>query len=86
MKLLKGLFLLPLLLVLNGCKEPPVEEIKELYNKRWGIETSFRELKYAVAMNGIDYIVFTGGVGENQINVRKRYVFIKHCRNKCKCL
>ena len=27
--------------------------------------------KYAMAMNGIDYIVFTGGVGENQINIRK---------------
>ena len=27
--------------------------------------------KYAVAMNGIDYIVFTGGVGENQINIRR---------------
>lgn len=27
--------------------------------------------KYAVAMNGIDSIVFTGGVGENQINIRK---------------
>ncbi|MBQ9658816.1 MAG: acetate kinase [Clostridia bacterium] len=27
--------------------------------------------KYAVAMNGLDYIVFTGGVGENQINIRK---------------
>ena len=27
--------------------------------------------KYAVAMNGIDTIVFTGGVGENQINIRK---------------
>ena len=27
--------------------------------------------KYAVAMKGIDAIVFTGGVGENQINVRK---------------
>ena len=27
--------------------------------------------KYAVAMDGIDYIVFTGGVGENQINIRK---------------
>lgn len=27
--------------------------------------------KYAAAMNGIDYIVFTGGVGENQINIRK---------------
>lgn len=27
--------------------------------------------KYAMAMNGIDYIVFTGGVGENQSNIRK---------------
>ncbi len=27
--------------------------------------------KYAVAMNGVDAIVFTGGVGENQINIRK---------------
>ena len=27
--------------------------------------------KYAVAMNGIDYIIFTGGVGENQILIRK---------------
>ena len=27
--------------------------------------------KYAAAMNGVDYIVFTGGVGENQINIRK---------------
>lgn len=27
--------------------------------------------KYAVAMGGIDAVVFTGGVGENQINVRK---------------
>lgn len=27
--------------------------------------------KYAVSMNGIDVIVFTAGVGENQINIRK---------------
>ena len=27
--------------------------------------------KYATAMNGIDYLVFTGGIGENQINIRK---------------
>ena len=27
--------------------------------------------KYASAMDGIDYIIFTGGVGENQINIRK---------------
>ena len=27
--------------------------------------------KYAVAMNGIDYIIFTGGIGENQIKIRQ---------------
>ncbi len=27
--------------------------------------------KYAVALNGVDAIIFTGGVGENQINIRK---------------
>lgn len=28
--------------------------------------------KYAVSLKGIDYIVFTGGIGENQINIRKK--------------
>lgn len=28
----------------------PLSEIKELYHKRWGIETSFRELKYALGL------------------------------------
>ena len=28
--------------------------------------------KYAVTMGGVDLVVFTGGIGENQINVRKR--------------
>ena len=27
--------------------------------------------RYAAVMNGVDAIVFTGGVGENQINIRK---------------
>ena len=27
--------------------------------------------KYAVSLNGIDAIVFTGGIGENQIRTRK---------------
>ncbi len=27
--------------------------------------------KYAMAMDGVDYIIFTGGVGENQSNIRK---------------
>lgn len=31
----------------------PPEELKELYKKRWGIETSFRELKYAVGMTNL---------------------------------
>jgi acetate kinase len=28
-------------------------------------------VKYAVAMGGIDYLIFTGGIGENQINIRR---------------
>ena len=28
--------------------------------------------KYAVSLNGIDTVVFTGGIGENQINIRKK--------------
>jgi hypothetical protein len=34
---------------LNPSAFSPVE-LKELYNKRWGVETSFRELKYAVGL------------------------------------
>lgn len=30
--------------------EFPIDEIKKLYNMRWGIETSFRELKYAIGV------------------------------------
>lgn len=37
------------------------EKIKEMYHLRWGIETSFRELKYAIGLNNfhskkVDYI------------------------------
>lgn len=31
-------------------KEFPVDKIKKLYELRWGIETSFRELKYAIGL------------------------------------
>lgn len=31
--------------------EFPAEEIKKIYKMRWGIETSFRELKYAIGMS-----------------------------------
>lgn len=33
-------------------EEFPPQELKRLYQKRWGIETSFRELKYAVGLSG----------------------------------
>ncbi len=32
------------------ANEFPVSEIKHLYNLRWGIETSFRELKYTIGL------------------------------------
>lgn len=32
-------------------EEFPVEEIKNIYAMRWGIETSFRELKYAIGLS-----------------------------------
>ena len=30
-----------------------IEDIKELYNKRWGIETSFRQVKYAIGLHAL---------------------------------
>lgn len=32
------------------CDKFPAHTIKELYHMRWGIETSFRELKYAIGL------------------------------------
>lgn len=41
-------------IVTNLSKEEmTVEEIKELYHMRWGIETSFREVKYAIGLNAL---------------------------------
>ena len=33
--------------------EFPPDKIKELYNMRWGIETSFRELKYTIGLSAL---------------------------------
>lgn len=30
-----------------------IEEIKELYHRRWGIETSFRQIKYAIGLSAL---------------------------------
>ncbi|MFD3156324.1 IS4 family transposase [Haloimpatiens sp. FM7330] len=38
-------------IITNLSKEDfPLEKIKEIYHMRWGIETSFRELKYAIGL------------------------------------
>lgn len=34
-------------------KEFSMDNIKDLYNKRWGIETSFRQVKYALGLNAL---------------------------------
>ena len=31
----------------------PMEDIKSLYHMRWGVETSFREVKYAIGLNAL---------------------------------
>lgn len=33
-----------------SAEEFPIERIKEIYHMRWGIETSFRDLKYSIGM------------------------------------
>lgn len=43
------------------CSEFSTDELKEIYHMRWGIETSFRELKYAIGLTSfharkVDYI------------------------------
>jgi hypothetical protein len=38
-------------IITNLCKKNfPAQKIKEIYHMRWGIETSFRELKYAIGL------------------------------------
>ena len=46
-------------------------ERAEIAIEKFKYEIASYIAKYAVAMNGVDYIVFTGGIGENQINIRK---------------
>ena len=46
-------------------------EKAELAMKMFKYSIASYVAKYAAAMGGIDAIVFTGGVGENQINIRK---------------
>ena len=42
-------------IVTNLPPDPfPLEKIRELYDKRWSLETAFRELKYSIGMVNFD--------------------------------
>lgn len=49
-------------------KQPKAQVAIELFTKTIAQFIA----KYAVSLKGLDTIVFTGGIGENQINIRKK--------------
>ena len=67
----------------------PAEKLKELYHLRWGIETSFRELKYALGLTSfharkVDYIkqeIFARLTLYNYCELITIFV-VKHMENK----
>lgn len=67
-----------------------VEEIKKLYAMRWGIETSFRELKYAVGLTSFhskkrEYIaqeIWARLILYNFCNIITAHVVINKCTQK----
>lgn len=69
---------------LDSC-EFPAEKIKQLYHLRWGIETSFRELKYAIGLTyfhskKVEYIsqeIFAGLIMYNFCEKITSHVIIK---------
>ena len=46
-------------------------EMAQIAIKQFNYSIAGYVAKYAAAMKGLDYLVFTGGIGENQINIRK---------------
>lgn len=51
-------------IVTNLARESfPVEKLKEVYNSRWGIESSFRKLKYTI---GISFIIAINQILSNR--------------------
>lgn len=52
-------------------QESETNERADLAMKVFKYNTASFIAKYAIAMKGLDAIVFTGGIGENQINIRR---------------
>ena len=73
-----------------GSEEFPPEELKKLYGMRWGIETSFRDLKYTVGLlhfhsKKVEYIfqeIFAGLIMYNFSELITSHVIIKNGNKK----
>ena len=73
-----------------GSEEFPPEELKKLYGMRWGIETSFRDLKYTVGLlhfhsKKVEYIfqeIFAGLIMYNFSELITSHVVIKNGNKK----
>ena len=56
----------------NLSEEFPLEEINKLYRMRWSVETSFRELKYTIAVNICKaYLKHGGNETETMLLIQK---------------
>lgn len=73
-----------------GSEEFPPEELKKLYGMRWGIETSFRDLKYTVGLlhfhsKKVEYIfqeIFAGLIMYNFSELITSHVIIENGNKK----
>ena len=62
-------------------EEFPLEEINKLYRMRWSVETSFRELKYAIAVNICKaYLKHGGNETETMLLIQKYLTPVRYNR------
>ena len=62
-------------------EEFPLEEINKLYRMRWSVETSFRELKYTIAVNICKaYLKHGGNETETMLLIQKYLTPVRYNR------
>ena len=65
----------------NLSEEFPLEEINKLYRMRWSVETSFRELKYTIAVNICKaYLKHGGNETETMLLIQKYLTPVRYNR------
>ena len=65
----------------NLSEELPLEEINKLYRMRWSEETSFRELKYTIAVNICRaYLKHDGNETESMLLIQKYLTPVRYNR------